>query len=378
MAVHAVIACTTATDVRSWLYLLNAPGLGPAAFHDIIARFGSPEAALAAGADELYQAGLIKVPAREFLRRPAPDAIATDLAWLDDEGHHLLTCLDPDFPPLLREIPAPPPLLFVNGRRKLLPSLQIAVVGSRNPSPRGRDHARQFAREFSAHGLTVTSGLACGIDTAAHRGALDAGGATIAVTGTGLDRVYPATNRELARTIARGGALVSEFPTGTAPRSENFPRRNRIISGLSLGTLVVEAGVRSGSLITARLAADQGREVFAIPGAIDNPLARGCHALIRTGAKLVECGRDCLEELDALARACTAAAENPVPTSAHVTPEHARVLAQVDYAPTSIDTVILRTGLTAARVSSILLALEMEDLVTPAPGGTYLRTGERT
>jgi len=378
MAVHAVNACATATDARSWLYLLNAPGLGPAAFHDIIARFGSPEAALAAGADELYHAGLIKVPAREFLRRPAPDAIATDLAWLDEEGHHLLTFLDSDFPPLLREIPGPPPLLFVNGRRKLLTSLQIAVVGSRNPSPRGRDHARQFAREFSAHGLTVTSGLACGIDTAAHHGALDAGGATIAVTGTGLDRVYPATNRELARTIAHGGALVSEFPTGTPPRSENFPRRNRIISGLSLGTLVVEAGVRSGSLITARLAADQGREVFAIPGAIDNPLARGCHALIRAGAKLVECSGDCLEELGALARACTAAADNPPSTSAHVTPEHARVLAQVDYAPTSIDTVILRTGLTAARVSSILLALEMENLVTPAPGGTYLRTGERT
>ena len=378
MAVHAVNACTTATDARSWLYLLNAPGLGPAAIHDIITRFGSPETALAAGADELFHSGLIKGPARDFLRRPAPDAIAADLAWLDEEGHHLLTCLDPDFPPLLREIPGPPPLLFVNGARKLLNSLQIAVVGSRNPSPRGRDHARQFAAEFSTYGLTVTSGLACGIDTAAHHGALNAGGATIAVTGTGLDRVYPATNRELACKITHGGALVSEFPTGTPPRAENFPRRNRIISGLSLGTLVVEAGVRSGSLITARLAADQGREVFAVPGAIDNPLARGCHALIRAGAKLVECSSDCLEELGALSRACTAAAEIPAPTTVHVTPEHARVLAQVDYAPTSIDTVILRTGLTAARVSSILLALEMENLVTPAPGGTYLRTGERT
>lgn len=371
--------CGAATaDARSWLYLLKAPGLGPATFHDIITRYGDPGTALAAGADELFGSGLIRAPARDFLRRPPPDAIADDLTWLDGEGHHLLTCLDPDFPPLLREIPGPPPLLFVNGSRELLTSLQIAIVGSRNPSPRGRDHARQFAAELSAHGLTVTSGLACGIDTAAHLGALEAGGTTIAVTGTGLDRVYPASNRELARTIARGGALVSEFPVGTPPRAENFPRRNRVISGLSLGTLVVEAGMRSGSLITARLAADQGREVFAIPGAIDNPLARGCHALIRTGAKLVESSTDCLEELGALALACTAAARTPTPSRTRVTPEQAQVLAQVDYAPTSIDTVIGRTGLTAARVSSILLALEMENLVTPAPGGTYLRTGERT
>jgi DNA processing protein len=254
------------------------------------------------------------------------------------------------------------------------------MVGSRNPSVVGRETAHDFARNFAASGLVVTSGLAQGIDTASHEGALQGEGQTIAVFGTGLDRVYPARNRQLAHAIVeQGGALVSEYPPGVEPLAANFPRRNRIISGLSLGTLVVEAALRSGSLITARYATEQGREVFAIPGSIHNPLARGCHQLIRQGAKLVETARDVLEELAPQLRA--AIAEQPAEKAAiEATPEldeeYRRLLACLEQAPSSVDQIVQRSGLTADAVSSMLLLLELQGYVISAAGG-YALTGKR-
>ncbi len=254
---------------------------------------------------------------------------------------------------------------------------QLAIVGSRNPSPAGLSNARNFAAYLAGAGIAITSGLAVGIDGAAHEGALRQG-STIAVTGTGLDRVYPAGHRDLAHKIAKNGVLVSEFPPGTAPRPENFPRRNRIISGLSVGTLVVEAALQSGSLITARLAVEQDREVFAIPGSIHNPQARGCHALIRQGAKLVETGRDIVDELSSLlgtmeipAPACTPESKN---TGFQLDPDYHKLLDSMGYDPISADALIATTGLTPEAVSSMLLLLELEEYVSSAPGGYYCRT----
>jgi DNA processing protein len=276
---------------------------------------------------------------------------------------------------LLREIPTPPPVLFVRGDPALLSRPQLAIVGTRNPTASGRRTAREFAAHLAGAGLVITSGLALGIDAEAHRGALEQGW-TVAVMGTGPDRLYPARHRELARQIAEQGALVSELPPGTPPNAENFPRRNRVISGLSLGTLVVEAATQSGSLISARLAGEQGREVFAIPGSIHNPMARGCHALIRQGAKLVETGADILEELGPLAATVTTPDPHPrdIPTSPAVSPdpEHAALLALLGESPTAIDTLVERSGLTAEAVSSMLLIMELQGYVASA-GGFYTR-----
>ncbi|MGH8552168.1 MAG: DNA-processing protein DprA, partial [Methylococcales bacterium] len=233
----------------------------------------------------------------EYLKSPDWAAIDNDLEWLNQPGHQAVTLDDPRYPSRLKEIAVPPPVLFVTGEVSLLSTPQLAIVGSRNPSPSGIDIARDFAANLCGSGLTITSGMALGIDGAAHEGCLAAGGKTIAVLGTGPDRVYPARHKQLAWKIAERGCLVTEFPPGTRPKASNFPRRNRVISGLSLGVLVVEAAIESGSLITARLALEQGREVFAIPGFIHNPLARGCNALIKKGAKLVESVHDILEEL---------------------------------------------------------------------------------
>jgi DNA processing protein len=251
-------------------------------------------------------------------------------------------------------------------------------VGSRNPTAAGSRTATEFARHLSAAGLVISSGLALGIDAASHRGALDAGAPTVAVMGTGLDRVYPARHRDLARQIAERGALISEFPVGTAPRAENFPRRNRIISGLSLGTLVVEAAIRSGSLITARYAGDQGREVFAIPGSIHNPLARGCHHLIRQGAKLVETANDVMDELGMLADSCYPAGQVTVETEVAAEPskldsEYQYLIDFIAYEDTSVDQLVGSSGLTPAEVSSMLLQLELSGYIASSPGGLYNR-----
>ena len=311
----------------------------------------------------------------EYLSAPNWRGVEQDLAWLEQSGNHLLALGDPRYPPLLRQIPYPPPLLFVHGDPDCLRLPQLAIVGTRNPTPLGRETAQRFAAHLAEFGLLITSGLALGIDAAAHQGALAGGGRTIAVMGTSLDRVYPAQHRDLAHAIAERGALVSELSTGTPPAAENFPRRNRLISGLGLGVLVVEAAAQSGSLITARLANEQGREVFAIPGSIHNPLAKGCHALIRQGAKLVETASDILEELGALA-AATREAVSPVvaaPSSAALDEEYRQLLIAMGDESVGIDLLVDRCGLTAEALSSMLLILELEGYVAAIPGGLYSR-----
>ncbi|MFO1371119.1 MAG: DNA-processing protein DprA [Candidatus Competibacteraceae bacterium] len=354
--------------------LLRAPGVGPARFARLLGHFGSAAAVFAGDHAEWVQMGLPDT-ALDYLRQPDWRRVKQDLAWLERPGNHLLTLDDSRYPPLLRQIPYPPPLLFVHGNPHCLRAPQLAIVGTRNPTPLGRETAHSFAAHLAGAGLVITSGLAFGIDAAAHQGALT-GGQTIAVMGTSLDRVYPAKHRELAHAIAENGALVSELPTGTPALAENFPRRNRLISGLTLGVLVVEAAARSGSLITARMATEQGREVFAIPGSIHNPLAKGCHTLIRQGAKLVETATDILEELGALAAVTLntpdVAAAAPAATAA-LDDEYRQLLAAMGDESVGIDLLVERCGLTAEVVSSMLLILELEGYVTAVPGGLYGR-----
>jgi DNA processing protein len=294
--------------------------------------------------------------------------------WLAEPGHHLLRRGDEDFPELLEEIPGPPEQLFVNGDPAALHLPAIAIVGSRNPTRAGLQNAFEFAKHLGRQGFCIVSGLAQGIDTAAHRGALDGGAATVAFLGHGIDRVYPASNHELAREIARRGALVSEFPLGTHPARSLFPQRNRLISGLSLGTLVVEAARRSGSLITARLASEQGREVFAVPGSIHNPLSRGCHRLIREGAKLVETADDIVAELAPLAghllQFATKSTDNAPPPDA-TDSEYESVRKCLGHDPVSIDELAENSGLTIDQVSSMLLILELKGEVEAHAGGRY-------
>ncbi|MGH8496824.1 MAG: DNA-processing protein DprA [Gammaproteobacteria bacterium] len=363
---------------EAWLRLIYAPGLGNARLRGLIEAFGSAEAVAAAPRAELGRRGLDEA-AIAALAAPDTKRLEKDLAWLEAPSHHLLPITSPGYPPLLGQIPDPPVALFVNGAPEVLRAPQLAIVGSRNPTPAGAENAFEFARYLAGCGLTITSGLAIGIDAAAHRGAL-AGGSTVAVCATGPDRAYPARNRDLAAEIVREGALVTEFPPGTPPLREHFPRRNRIISGLALGTLVVEAAERSGSLITARLAGEQGREVFAIPGSIHNPLARGCHRLIRQGAKLVESAADIFEELSAMAGALASAepARNPADALTQATTRdgdesYRLLLDALGYEPAPVDRLVERTGLTAEELSSMLLILELEGHVKSVPGGAYSR-----
>lgn len=312
-------------------------------------------------------------------------ALARGEAWLAMPGHTVLGLDDAAYPTLLREIHRPPSALFISGDQALLGMPQIAIVGSRNATPGGAENAHRFAEYLAAHGFCITSGLAEGIDAAAHRGALAGGGKTIAVCGTGLDEVYPRRHAALAAEIvAAGGALVSEFAPGTPVRRDNFPRRNRIISGLSLGTLVVEAGQTSGALITARHATEQGREVFAIPGSIHNPLSRGCHRLIRNGAKLVETAADIVEELGGLlggvgtlATAGQVGAERTATQDDVLDSDYTALLDAMGFDPVDVDTLAERVGLTGAEVSSMLLVLELRDRVQSLTGGRYLRVATR-
>ncbi len=297
-------------------------------------------------------------------------------------GGRLLRRGAPGYPPQLESIPDPPERLYLRGDPIVLAAPAIAIVGSRHPTPAGRATAFEFARRLAARGLVVTSGLASGIDAAAHRGALAAGGVTVAVCGTGLDRTYPERHAGLAGEVAAHGALVSEFPPGALPLPHHFPRRNRIISGLSLGVLVIEARHRSGSLITARLAAEQGREVFALPGSIHNPLARGCHRLIRDGARLVETVDEVVAGLQpdlfaALpppgpqARGTTAESAGPLDRESKI------LLNACGFEPVDVDTLVSRTGLTAASVASLLVMLELRGEVESSAGGTYCRLPAR-
>jgi len=364
--------------LEPWLQLLHAPGLGSRGINKLLLQLREPAEILARISDP----GLaLRAETRTYLRSADRRLIDQDLAWLEQPDRHLLTRNDPRYPALLATVSDPPPVLFVQGDPELLSGVQLAMVGSRNPSASGRQTALEFARCLAEGGLTIDSGLAIGIDAACHQGALQAGGHTIAVTGTGLDRVYPARHRKLAHQIAEQGALVSEFPPGIPPTRANFPRRNRIISGLSVGTLVVEAATRSGSLITARLAAEQGREVFAIPGSIHNPLARGCHQLIRQGAKLVETAADIIEELWPLLAHLQAFPTTPGSPAAsnkeqNWDAEYQRLLEVLGFDPLPVDRLIERSGLTAESVSSMLLLLELEGYVASAPGGHYSLTGK--
>ncbi|MDO8597382.1 MAG: DNA-processing protein DprA [Sulfuricaulis sp.] len=357
-----------------WLALRSLPGVGTRTQFDLLEHFGSIEAIFSASRGQLEKVLVGKNEAIDaLLAGPNENVLKSELEWLSEPGHHLLTWSDPDYPALLREIPDPPLVLYIAGERQLLSAQQLAIVGSRNPTPMGRENARAFAKSLAGAGLAITSGMALGVDGAAHRGALEAGGKTIAVAGTGLDRVYPARHRDLAHEIVKHGALVSEFPLGTPPLPENFPVRNRIISGLSLGTLVVEAALQSGSLITARMANEQGREVFAIPGSIHAPQARGCHALIRQGAKLVETAQDILEELGPLAGVALQAAHENTPPAPRLDSTMAMLLEHIGHDPVSVDVLIERSGLTADAVSSMLLQMELYGLVSNCPGGKVQR-----
>ena len=372
-----------AAQTRAWLTLLRAPGFGAAPLRALIAKHGDAVTALAHARRDAPEA------ARAWFVAPDQAALDRDETWLAAADHHLIVHGAEDFPVLLRDIANAPAALFIAGDPTRLWSPQIAIIGSRSASAGGLANAKAFARAFVEAGNIVTSGLAEGIDSAAHTAALDAGGATIAVLGTGIDLVYPRQHIELAERIVANGALVSEFPPGTPGHPQHFPRRNRLISGLSLGTLVVEASIKSGSLITARYAAEQGREVFALPGSIHSPLARGCHKLIREGAKLIETAQEVLEELrgvgavladglrarlavdDGGAASSRHAAD--APTAAHSSdPEYARLIAALDHTPAALDELAGRTQLPAAALSSMLLVLELDGFVV-AQGGRYAR-----
>lgn len=377
-------------EPKDWLHLIHTPGLSTGQIHQLLEHFPDAGAVLKAPDSALRAAGLTSAQLGS-LKSPDESAIAQDLAWLDRPDNHLLTLADSDYPHLLRQTARAPVVLFVTGAPSSLWLPQIAIVGSRNPTTGGLRNAGEFAAALAGSGFAITSGMAMGIDEKAHRSALDAGQPTIAVAGTGLDQVYPARHRDLAYEIAQsGGALVSEFPTGTPPRPANFPQRNRIISGLSLATLVVEGGKRSGSLITARMATEQGREVFAIPGSIHNPLARGCHQLIRQGATLVD---DCTEMAEAvrplvseltnelrIAVSDSPEGENTASATAKAAAEpsdldddYLMLLEALGYDPMSIDTIVENTQLTPESVSSMLLILELDGHVQACPGSRYCR-----
>lgn len=371
---------TDNNSLQAWVSLWRAPGIGCQTFHKLLAHFGDPKAVLNANSSQLEKAGLSRKQS-DAITSISLDSAKPDMLWLEKDNHHLITFLDDNYPPLLKQISAAPPLLYVHGNTQLLSDPQIAIVGSRTPTPNGTHNAFEFAKHFANMGLCVTSGLAMGIDGEAHKGALADGGVTIAVTATGLDRVYPAKHRQLAYQIVEQGTLVSENPIGTTPRAQNFPRRNRIISGLSHGTLVVEAAQRSGSLITADYANEQGRMVFAIPGSIHNPLARGCHKLIRQGAKLVETANDVMEDLAGQIDLEILSQDSPK-TDASTTAEtpeivrnddNSRLLAAMGYEPVSIDQLVIQTGLTPASLSSMLLVMELQGSIASNGRGSYTR-----
>jgi DNA processing protein len=360
-----------APTVRPWIALSLTPGLGQESLRRLLTEFGLPERVF-----EATYASLCKLVAPEVARSIAdnsqPQGVDQALAWLERPGNHLITLADSEYPAPLLELADPPAILYVKGRVDLLSaSASLAIVGSRNATPQGLLDAHAFAAALSDQGVTIVSGLALGIDAAAHRGALSGPGSTIAVVGTGLDSVYPARNRALAHELAERGALLSEFPLGTPAAAGNFPRRNRLISGLAQGCLVIEAALSSGSLITARLAAEQGREVFALPGSIHSPLAKGPHRLIKQGAKLVEAAQDIMEEFK------WAAPVERAPSADRPSQAAGPLLSHMGPEPTGIDTLIQRSGLSAQEVVALLLQLELDGRVASVPGGRYQKIFDR-
>jgi len=367
----------TTTD---WLTLGLASRLHGKDADMLLDRFGTVDAIVHAAVTALSASGLHRRTV-EDITTPDERTLARCNDWLANAAHHVITWADPLYPPLLRDIYDAPLLLFVRGDVDVLGLPQLAIVGSRNATPGGCDTARRFAAHLGRAGFCITSGLAIGVDAAAHRGALDAGARTIAVCATGPDEVYPSRHARLADAVAACGAVITEFPPRTPPQRERFPQRNRLISGMSVGTLVVEAGLRSGALITARMASEQGREVFAVPGSIHNPTARGCHRLIRTGAKLVEESRDIIEELPGmLAGIGECVEQNAAPQPRNVArerdPEYQQLLELMGWDPVTVDSLVNRSGLTAEEVSSMLLILELEESVEPLVGGCYIQREE--
>ncbi|WP_428356610.1 DNA-processing protein DprA [Methyloprofundus sp.] len=351
---------------------MRTPGIGSKTFLKCL-DFCPPEQLFSHSRETLIKLGL-RTPSIDAIKNPDWNIIEQDLLWLEQQNNHILLFTDKDYPSQLKEIPDPPPILFARGDIDLIHFPQIAIVGSRNPSSLGIQIATDFASSLVSTGFTITSGLALGIDAASHRGALAAQGKTIAVTGTGLDRVYPAAHKQLATEIVNKGLLISEFPPGTTAKANHFPRRNRIISGLSVGVLVVEAARQSGSLITARMALEQNREVFAIPGSIYNPLARGCNAMIKEGAKLVETTQDIVEELGHFFQLPNAQNNDlNINTQSNLDEQQQTLLNYVLYSPTSIDQLVNETGFSVENIASNLLILEIQGYIIATNGGTYTR-----
>lgn len=373
-------------EIRAWIRLGLEPGLNAAGIRDLLAIFGMPQDIYAASTGNLARHLEPDLAAR--LRQP-PDAamqaaIDRALAWLREPGHHLLTLADPGYPPRLLDLHDPPPMLYLNGRLDLLARPAIAVVGARSATTGGMENAKAFSQHLAQHGWCIVSGLASGIDAAAHEGALDAGpdtGGTIAILGTGIDIVYPSRNRNLAHRLAADGLLISEFPLGTRALPFFFPMRNRLVAALSHGVLVVEAARQSGSLITARLASELGREVFAIPGSIHSPLSRGCHALIRQGAKLVESGEDILEELrqpglQPIPRP-RRTPDTPVRRHPAIAPgsDGDVLLDALGHDPVDMATLLSRTQWDIGRLNSQLGLLEVAGAIQRWADGRFVRTG---
>ena len=360
-------------ELAVWLRLLLTPGVGNESARKLLAAFGLPETIFTQSTSALRTVVNDRLAVALQERPDGLDAeVAKVVHWCSAVDHHVLTLGDPDYPPMLLQMADPPLMLYVVGQLAALglPN-KIAIVGSRNPTPQGQINARQFAAALGGSGLCVVSGLALGVDGAAHEGALEAGACTIAVVGTGLDRVYPKRHHELAHRIAEQGAIVSEYPLGTPPLPAHFPQRNRIIAGLCQGTLVVEAAVASGSLITARLATEMGREVFAIPGSIHAPQSRGCHSLIRQGAKLVESAQDVLEDLQ-----LAIAAPTRVEGITERATDSGALIEAMGFDPVSLDALQARTGLDTATLQSRLLELELQGDVSRLPGGLLQRIGQ--
>lgn len=361
---------TARDEVSLWVALSLIHGLGGETFRRLLQTFGEPERIFAAGRAALEK--VVRPPIARAISEGFDDGkLAPTLRWLDDPLNHIVTLADAEYPRGLLEVPDPPPLLYVKGRLDLLNRPALAIVGSRNATPQGLANAELFAHFLSDSGLCVVSGMALGIDGAAHRGGLQGASSSIAVVGTGLDVVYPARHRALAHELAQKGALVSEFRLGTPSIAANFPRRNRIISGLAQGCLVVEAALQSGSLITARFAAEQGRDVFAIPGSIHSPLAKGCHHLIKQGAKLVESAQDILGELGYHAEPAIPSRSEP----ADGTVEESTLVRCLGFDPVGIDALVACSGLTSDSVSAILLLMELDGRISSLPGGLYQRSG---
>jgi DNA processing protein len=350
--------------LEGWLTLCLTPGLGAATIRRLLEVFGPPDEILRADTRALTRAANSEVAAA-LKSGAAQSGVERALQWASMPDHHVVTLADSEYPRLLLEIPDPPPLLYANGNPGLLGRPALAMVGSRNGTAQGLRNAETFAKAFSTGGLTIVSGLALGIDAAAHRGGLAGAGSTIAVLGTGIDIVYPRGNAPLFAEIAARGLLLSEYPVGTPAAGHNFPRRNRLISGLARGCLVVEAALGSGSLITARTAIEQGRDVFAIPGSIHSPLSKGCHSLIKQGAKLVDTAEDVLAELGGALFAGPGARVDSLDADG--------LLAHMGFDPVDIDALCARAGLPAQAIAAELLRLELDGLVSTLPGGRYQR-----